>query len=140
MRSQSWIGQGLPQGWVSWTPTLTNISGGTLNYANYIQIGKTVHFRFKYTLAGAGMGSNPRMSLPVTASSAYSANEAIQAGGQFNDATGLRYLPLLLLASTTAADIYYANATPAYASITATVPITWAVNDYINITGTYEAA
>ena len=35
--------------WQSWTPTFTNMSGGTLNYAKYHQIGKTIHFRLKYT-------------------------------------------------------------------------------------------
>jgi hypothetical protein len=43
----------------TWSPTLTNISGGTTNLAKYIQIGKTVHFKFEYTFAG---GWNLRQS------------------------------------------------------------------------------
>src|ERR1044072_8033675 len=55
-----------PGSWQSWTTTFTNLSGGTLNYAVYQQIHKTVFFQLKYTLGGAGISGRPNFTVPVT--------------------------------------------------------------------------
>jgi hypothetical protein len=65
---------GIGAAWLTWTPTFANLSGGTLNYAKYIQIGKTVHYRLKYTLAGAGMGTAPTFTAPTSLHSDYGAS------------------------------------------------------------------
>src|SRR5262249_19012047 len=44
--------------WSSWVPTFTNLTGGNLNYADYLQIGKTVFFKIKYTLTGANISGS----------------------------------------------------------------------------------
>lgn len=132
-------GTGASWGWQSWTPTLTNLSGGTINYAKYIQIGKTVHFRFKYTLAGAGVSGLPRMTLPVTANADYAAVDTYHFTGQFQDATGFIWVILSYMASTTAIDLGYLNTSANLASTSSTTPFTWAVSDTIKISGTYEA-
>lgn len=92
-------GTGTSWAWQSWTPTFTNLSGGTLNYAKYTRVGKTVHFRFKYTLGGAGMGTDPRITLPIAPHADYVASDTYQINGQLNDATGIRWMPTILSTS-----------------------------------------
>lgn len=133
------------QAWQSWTPTLVNLSGGTLNFAKYIQIGKSVFFRFKYTLAGAGVAGSVTFTLPVAASSDYSNHEIEIGQVQYVDAeTQLYRGTAIALLSTTVANLRtvavaganVVNAT----SLSSTVPFTWGASDTINIQGFYEAA
>ena len=132
-------GTGTSWAWQSWTPTLTNLSGGTLNYAKYTRVGKTVHFRFKYTLGGAGMGTDPRITLPIAPHADYVASDTYQINGQLNDATGLRWIPGVLSTSGGATiTIFYYTAASVLNAITATAPFTWAVNDQIMLSGVYE--
>ncbi len=130
--------------WQSWTPTLTNLSGGTLTFAKYIQVGKTVHFRFRYVLGGAGVGTTPTITLPVAASSDYdtsgSDTSTMQVTGQLNDVTGGRWIPVLGFTSSTVVAVFYINSSPTWATVSATTPFTWASGDIIEIYGTYEAA
>lgn len=129
--------------WTTWTPTLTNLTNGstpTTNYAKYQQIGKIINFRLKLTLLGSSINGLPRFSLPVTANSDYLANDISAMSGQLNDATGFRWNPAPMFASTTAVDISYWNTSANAASVSSTVPFTWAVGDQIMITGSYEAA
>lgn len=130
--------------WASWTPTLVNLSGGTQNYAHYTQIGKTVFFRFKYTLAGAGVGGSVTFTLPVTADSDYVATDMIESTCGFRDATDSTVRNgAIELSSTTVAilkvfktDGTYSNS----ANLSSTVPFTWASTDTITAYGSYEAA
>ncbi len=137
-------GTGSSWAWQSWVPTLTNLSGGTLTYANYLQIGKVVVFRFRYVLAGAGVSGTPRMTLPVTASSTYDVagadSDSLPIVGELDDITGSRYFPSALFASTSSIDIHYFTATPAIGIISSTSPFTWASGDVIQFHGLYEAA
>ena len=133
-------GTGSGWAWSSWTPTLTNLSGGTLNYAKYIQVGKTVHWRLKYTLAGAGVTGLPRITLPVTAHSDYVSFDHFDMTGQFQDATGFIWQAFGYLASTSAFDVGYLNTSLNFAVTSSTAPFTWAVSDSIKLSGTYEAA
>ena len=140
-------GTGSSWAWQSWTPTLTNLSGGTLNYAKYIQIGKTVFFRFKYTLAGAGVAGAVSITLPVT---------AISQNGTDGDSTeplaDVNYRDMgtatyggggTLLVSQTTLNLFVWSASGSYtarANLSSTVPFNWASGDIIMATGVYEAA
>lgn len=135
-------GTGTGWAWQTWSPTLSNLSGGTQTYAKYCQIGKTVHFKFKYTLAGAGVGTNPGFTLPVSASADYITTGAVSSsvlcGGELIDFTGARYFVSLLFTGTNAVTFY--TVTTSYTGVTATTPFTWATSDVLEVYGTYEAA
>ncbi len=132
----------LGAGWRSWTPTLTGITGGTLNYAKYTQAGKTVHFRLKYTLAGAGVSAAINISVPVVAHSDY--NNADPVGqAQFLDTGITRYSGEVVLQSASALELRPLLASATYTTIAATsstTPFTWASGDVVLCSGTYEAA
>lgn len=127
--------------WQTWAPTLANLSGGTQTTAKYIQTGKKVNFRFVYTLAGAGMGTSPTFTLPVTA---VSHSDVSIIGRAILQDTGTRqYFGDVCLTSTTIAGFYrnITDTTDLYtAAISSTAPHTWAATDIITATGCYEAA
>ena len=133
-------GTGSSWAWQTWAPTLTNLSGGTINYAKYIQIGKTVFLRFKYTLAGAGVSGAPRFTLPVSASSNYAAGDYGLVAGLLFDATGNAFFPIANFASAGAMDIAHVNANSNVSAISSTAPFTWATGDHILVSVVYEAA
>jgi hypothetical protein len=56
--------------WKDWVPTATNFdtAKATLNWAKYSVVGKTLHFKIKYTLTNTAVGTDPRFTLPVTIS------------------------------------------------------------------------
>lgn len=134
-------GTGTSWAWQSWTPTFTNLSGGAITSAKYIQIGKTVFFELLYTLAGAGVAGNVTFTLPVTASSAYTQSSI---GSTTLDDTGNNsYMGQVSMASTTTAFIYVNNTNSTYLGVSAlssTVPFTWGSTDRIAAAGWYEAA
>lgn len=134
-------GAGEPGGaWTSWTPSLTNLSGGTLNYAKYTQIGKTVICRFKYTLAGAGVAGAVSLTLPVNASSEYATSgELLFASVSLANAGAAFYDGSVLWASATTVILRYATGTTMN-SISSTVPFTWGNTDFIQCHFSYEAA
>lgn len=128
--------------WTAWTPTITNITttSGTFNCA-YIQIGKTVHCRFSFTLgASSAMGTLPIIELPVTNKSGASimvpvlihdAGNTYYTGFAIND-QGVSKLAIYM----NKADGSYTE----FTNITATVPMTWTTNDKLYFSCTYEAA
>lgn len=128
--------------WEDWTPTLVNISGGTQNFAKYKRIGNTVHYKFSYTLAGAGVAGDATFSLPVTAVAATDVNQQI--GSAMYVDTGTAGHPGVIVQSSTTTgrfrsfrvDATYAT----HAAIGASAPFTWANTDIIYAYGTYEAA
>jgi len=140
-------GAGEPGGaWNDWTPSWTNVSGGTLNFAKYKQIGKTVHFYLKYTLAGAGVSGTPIFSVPVELNASYAVNlrDVLNGNAIFTDASASSYVPAVIVrASQTTVGLYNLNAASTYAVLhapTSTTPFTWANGDTIYVSGTYEAA
>jgi hypothetical protein len=130
--------------WADWSPTLTNLSGGTLTFAKFTQQGKTVRFRLKYVLAGAGVAGAVTFTLPVTAATQYGTSNHQIGEGILDDGGATFYQGVCFLAaSTTIATIRVLNASATYATYTAlssTVPFTWASTDVIQIQGEYEAA
>ncbi len=129
--------------WQSWTPTFTNMSGGTLTYGSYTQIGKTVFYRFKYTLAGANISGNLSFAPPVTTSSNYSLDSNLGMSSLIDSATQ-HFQGTVQWASASsfvmrATTVSGANVI-ASANVNATVPFTWGAADYIAVQGFYEAA
>jgi len=135
--------------WQSWTPTLTNLTlgNGTVD-AKYFQIGKTILFRFRFTLGStSAVGTGPNFTLPVSAiSSKYgmTSSGAPEIGhGHIEDNGTNGYSCKLLLPSATTATVVINNVAatyPTYAQVTATVPFTFTTGDELMLVGEYEAA
>jgi hypothetical protein len=129
--------------WKSYTPTLTNISGGTINVAKYTQIGKTVFVKFLYTLAGAGVTGNPTITLPVTGTTDYTSDVGHIGLGAFLDAATQVYPGFISLSSTTASirPLNTAGTNGGYGAATsATNPFTFGNGDKVSMSFAYEAA
>jgi hypothetical protein len=127
--------------WTSFTPTLGNLtvgSGGSITGA-YIQLGKTVHFRIR-----AVMGTSPTVgavnfTLPITMKDSTIMNASVF----FVDFGSGFPLAMCDLIKSGVHYLYAVNASGTWAGagyLGSTTPITWAVNDEIQIAGTYEAA
>lgn len=127
--------------WKTWAPVWVNLAGGSLNFAKYTQIGKTIHYKIEYTLAGAGVSGDVTFTLPVTSTSvttAFPIGKVVILDSGTNLFDGL-----VTSASTTTGSVrvLLVNATYSVpATLSNTVPMTWANNDAISISGTYEAA
>ena len=127
--------------WTAYTPTwggnTTNpaIGNGTIT-GSYCQIGKTVFGRVKIVVGSTTtFGSGAYfLSLPVTAASTdQSAGQGILA----DNSASTRYTVVLTPSSTTNVWIRYgANAL----DTTSAAPMTWATNDNLVVSFTYEAA
>lgn len=129
--------------WQSWTPSYTNITvGNGTVVAKYVQIGKSVLARYSLTLGTtSSVGTDPTVSLPVTANSGYVAGDIM---GQFyaEDTGGYIYDGFLWFATTTTATLkmkdpasYVRNL-----SITSSVPFIWGNTDKIHLSFQFEAA
>jgi len=130
--------------WATWSPSFVNLSGGTLNYAKYIQIGKTVFFRLKYTLGGAGVAGNVTFTTPTTMHADYAANsEFIDGVVSLFDTGTASYVGVMRWASSTTISIRKADASGTTLSggdLSSTTPMTWANTDVIAVSGSYETA
>jgi hypothetical protein len=126
--------------WVSWTPTLVNATLGNGTFAcKYAQIGKTVSFRFVFTLGTTStIGTAPTFTLPVTSVATPSTTFPIarghydNGGGQFNGYAAWT--------STTTASLRSWDTNNNGGAITATAPGTFANGWAVVMAGEYEAA
>lgn len=131
---------------LTWTPTFTNLAGGTLNSARYVQIGKTVFFRIQYTLAGTNVSGSVSFTPPVPLSSVYSTTTS-------SDEIGLASFRDTSAALVTKGGVFVTSTTSLTIGIwgvsgsnitriltSASAPFTWASGDIIFVSGTYEAA
>jgi len=133
--------------WASWTPTWVNFTKGsaTVN-ANYIQIGKFVHCRMSIKWAAdTSISSGATFTFPVTSVTYPTIVAAINPLGpaNFYDVAPAIGTGLVVWQSTTTAGfrVYTTGGTyGGFAVITDTVPWTWAVNDEIGCSFTYQAA
>jgi len=125
--------------WTAFTPSWTNLTPGAgTNTGAYCQIGKTVHFRTRFVFGGSSaVGTNPILTLPVGIAT-YGSLSIIGIANLEDSGTGT-YSGIIL--SSGAVNFNLASGTPTQnAQINATTPFTWATNDSITITGTYQAA
>lgn len=129
--------------WQSWTPSFTNLSGGTLNYAKYIQVGKAVYFRLKYTLGGAGVAGSVSFSAPVNINTEYNAINNMIGFAAFQDTGTGNFYGFCDVPSANTIRVLISNVSATYQTASATsstVPFTWAINDVVMADGWYEAA
>lgn len=133
--------------WIPYTPTFSNLTvgNGTLNCA-YHRVGKTVFYRIRFTLGStSAIGTDPRYSLPfpsINYGAQYSYMLSSTVALYDNSPLGLRSGRSLWMNTTQGGiDVLIVSGSQiAGSNLTATVPHTWAVNDVIDIEGSYEAA
>lgn len=134
----------LTAAWTTWTPALTasttspTLGTGSAVSGYYKQIGKLVVYwaRIQFGTAGVAAGTGDyRVSLPVTAAARSGA--VFGQGFIFDDSASTAELCVARYQSTTTVDLIIGSATEV---VTNANPWTWAANDYITISGTYEAA
>ena len=129
--------------WKSFTPVLSGstwaIGDGTLA-GTYSQIGKTVHFSIELIFGSTSVYGTGTPQISITPAGVTS---GAVAGTSFNatytdDSTGNRYAGrgVLQLGSLGAPHMYTLSSP--MATLTDTVPFTWATGDSIAMTGTYQ--
>ena len=132
--------------WQSWTPTVSasggspTIGNGTMT-AKYIKIGKTVSYRIDITCGSTtnfGTGGLT-LTLPLTAASSTSLSP-IGVAYMRDDSTTSKLGGVVTLASTTTLQIFANSSISAVPAVFSTSPWTWATNDTLQLSGTYEAA
>jgi hypothetical protein len=134
-------------GWVSYTPTLTNLTvgNGTLS-AKYMRQSKICTVRFVFTFGTtSSMGTDPTLSLPFTSVALAAGANIMQEGvcALLDQNTGNYYYGYFAASSTTTRMIRTSNVGityPLVAQITSTVPMTWANLDQIAGQFTYDIA
>ncbi len=126
--------------WTTWTPTLSNITlgNGQLD-ARYQQVGKTVTLYFGFTMGStSSMGSDPQFSLPVNA--LYSANWMIGGKIERNGVGDFQGCGIIFDNRCYMRVLNTAGTYGSVVNVTSTIPMTWAINDRLTWTFTYEAA
>lgn len=137
-------GTGTSWAWQDWTPSWTNVSvgNGTVT-AQYIQIGKTVHFFLQLDFGSTtGVTGNVTFSAPVTATSDWITQHFGQSGYQDNN-TGITYGGSMTFTDTSNILCRRQTVTGSetrWLTVNATNPFTWTTSDSIRVNGTYEAA
>lgn len=132
--------------WQNWTPTWTNLTlgNGTL-VAKYSQSGKSVDI-FLYLIFGTttAITGDVRVSLPVAPRTAYATGNYQSLGSVVLVDEGTVVIGgRLIFVGNAAPNIYYEGAAGTVVNLvplSATLPHTWAVNDKISFSTTYEAA
>jgi hypothetical protein len=123
--------------WTTYTPTVSGITIGNGTWAaSYMQIGKTVFLKVRFTLGStSAITGAATFSLPVTATGfGY---------GVANLNRGNNYAGVAAISGTTNVVANAIDSSVTYAtqrSTSATVPATWAAADVISISIAYEAA
>lgn len=137
--------------WTSWTPTWAGISGGTNTLGNgtieayYTQIGKIVFFRITLTFGSTttSTGVDWSFSPPVTPK-ATTGNLGVPIGATISTDFGTNdYIGDCRFFSTNAIQprAQFANGTfVTNAPVSFNSPFTWANQDFVKLTGFYEAA
>lgn len=140
-------GTGTTWSYTSYSPTPTNLTVGSgTMVAYYKQVGKLVHYWGVFTYgAGSAVGTNPKVSVPVTMhASAVVSNENFEYGqAHYQDTGSAAYLGILRADATTELTFTCINAAATYAShgtVTSTAPFTFATGDKIQWNSVYPAA
>ena len=135
--------------WVSWTPTLTNITlgNGSLSCAYSSGANKVCHFRFQLIAGSTTTVSTtllPVFTLPVLPSSNHQLHTPIGSLGFYDTSEPKSYAGASLLETnsiTATAGIYITHSSGAYVHLGALlegVPVNIAAGDIISINGQFE--
>lgn len=131
--------------WQTWTPSLSNASlgNGTID-ARYIQIGKLIYCRFRFTLGtSSSITGDMSITLPVTAVSAYTSSSQHAAGNIYMTPAGSAFYGIIQVSDTTHAFIEAQLASGTYVALQAlssSVPAVWAATNWMAGEFCYEAA
>lgn len=130
--------------WQSWTPTLVNLSGGTIVFAKYQKIGKGIFWKFRYTLAGAGVSGAVTITTPTTMSNSYLTSSPIGFGwGGATSGSAFRKLAATVDTATFDRMLLWSESvsgsTITVSALSSTSPATWANTGFIDLEGFYEA-
>ena len=127
--------------WNTWTPTYTNLSGGTAEVAVFARVGKIVFCRWSYTLAGAGVAGSIEISLPVTAQHR-GMGVGVGLASYLNPGDDTYFGFVSINSATTARlETQLTNITyPKSRLLSSTVPFTWGSGDSLQAQWSYEAA
>lgn len=131
--------------WPLWSPTLTNLTlGSGTSVGVYQRVGRTVQYRWKFTLgAGSAVGAVPSFTLPVAPAAAYSGQDCPLGDVMFIDQGTASYRGQVALISGSTVSCGVLNVAGTYlvlAAASSTVPFTFVATDAIWASGTYEAA
>lgn len=133
--------------WQTWSPTLTNLTlGNGTQIAKYVQVGKTVFFRYALVLGTtSAVGSNPTISPPVAPNTDYGTpgGEFIIGQGEATCAGADYYLMCEVLSSTTLRALLAGTASSflgGRTALTASVPGVWTTGNFFSLVGSFEAA
>lgn len=133
----------------SFTPSWTNITPGTgaSNTGQYSIVNKIMFLRVKYVLGtGGALTGGPVMTIPASRTLAGSPTILWynSIGAAFVDSGVASYPAYVAQVSTTTIQPFVINADTTYARTIntpgATLPFTWGVNDYIEMTGWVQLA
>lgn len=135
------------EAWQPWTPTLANltIGNGTVA-ANFVKIGRTVSYRFLFTLGStSAVGANPTITLPYPPVAAGYPGQDPQIGDSaFRDNGVITYRGSMRWTGTgSVASFITLKSDGTYlseAAVSSTAPFTFGTADAIFAWGTYEAA
>lgn len=127
---------------IAYTPTLTNLTlgNGTMS-AKYVRVNKFIFGQIKVNFGSTTvMGTSPTFTLPVTGAAVIgdvtSHVYLLDSGVAFYLASALTSTTTITPIALNTAGTYLTNSS----NFTATVPFTWATNDFISISFCYEAA
>jgi len=132
--------------WTTYSPTITNftLGNGAITTARYTQVGKTVKVSILVTLGStSAMGTQPTITLPVTATNTYVADRHNFGVANLTDATTADIMGIIGYKSTTTVVLYAAQANSVYVqriNIDVSTPFTWTTNDRFSLEFEYEAA
>ena len=130
------------EAWQAWSPSYANLTvGNGTVVARYIQVGDLVTAAWLFTMGStSSVGTGPTVSLPVTATSSYTATYMTLGTAEYVNAWVAAYLGLADNASTTTVALQSIGASGIWAAVSATVPFTFATSDALSFQISYEAA
>lgn len=125
--------------WGTWTPTLTNLTLGNGSViARYHEVGKTVDYRFVFTLGSTSAISGiPRFTLPAAVHASGYGNTPIGDVDLTNAATN-SYRGIAKFVSGSTVEIFGYTTTGVQTAVNATTPFAFGTSDSISVTGRYE--
>ena len=134
----------MPDAWVDWQAegvsyTGITVGNGTVKAA-YAKVGAFVVCRWELTWGSTtSFSGTPQVTLPYAAHGDYSQLHAIGPGSA-NDASTAGSRASFTAVHNSNAVFFLVDNLGSSATVSATIPWTWATSDYISFTGTYEAA